>query len=251
VFEVASIKPAAEQPPVGIIPPSPDRFYRANTTLRTLLNYAHDLRDFRIIGGPAWTSSDRWEVSAKAEGAVGAREMRRLVQRLLADRFALKTHPETRELPIYNLVLARGDGRLGSQIKPAAFDCEPFLNGERRTVDAPLDSTTGVSRCATNIGVGGGVRRVRYRGVSLSRVGVLLSTVVNRVIVDKTGLSGSYDVELAFQDDTAFIGDGRRRQLDAPSLLTGLQEQLGLKLEPSRGPVEVLVIDSVSRPTPD
>jgi uncharacterized protein (TIGR03435 family) len=250
-FEVASIKPAPTEPPRVLVLPSPDRFYRATVTLQGLIIYAHGLQGFRIIGAPDWAATERWEVSAKAENAVTPALMARLVQRLLADRFALKTHPETRDLPIHHLVAARGDGRLGPQIKPAEFDCEPFLTGERRTVDAPIDPKTGFPRCATNIGMGGGVRTVRYRGVSSSRLAVFLSTAVNRVIVDKTGLRGSYDVELKFQDDTAFIGSGSRRQLEAPSLFTALQEQLGLKLDAARGPVEVLVIDSVERPTPD
>jgi uncharacterized protein (TIGR03435 family) len=250
-FEVASIKPAASQPPRVLVQSSPDRFYRATVTLQDLIIYAHRLQGFRIIGAPEWAATERWEVSAKAENAVSPALMARLMQRLLADRFALKTHSETRDLAIHHLVAARGDSRLGPQIKPAEFDCEPFLTGERRTVDAPIDPKTRFSRCATNIGMGGGVRTVRYRGVSSSRLAVFLSTAVNRVIIDKTGLSGSYDVELKFQDDTAFIGPGPRRQIEAPSLFTALQEQLGLKLEAARGPVDVLVIDSAERPTPD
>src|SRR5688572_11865256 len=250
-FEVASIKPAPNEPlrPVGQL--SPDRFYRAPITLRHVISYAYGVQDFRIIGAPEWAASERWQVSAKAATAVAPLEMARLVQKLLADRFAMKAHMETRDLPIYSLVHARGDGRLGPQMNAAEFDCEPFLTGERRPVDAPVDQETGFSRCATRVGIGSGVRTVRYRGVSSSRLAKLLSTAVNRVIVDQTGLRGSHDVDLTFQDDTAFIGAGSRRQREAPSLFTALQEQLGLRLEPSRGPVDVLVIDSVERPMPD
>jgi uncharacterized protein (TIGR03435 family) len=250
-FEVASIKPASNEPPLPFGQLSPDRFYRGTVTIRNLINYAYGMQDFRIVGGPAWAASERWQVSAKAVTAVPPSQMAKLVQQLLADRFAMKAHTETRDLPIYVLVPARGDDRFGPQMNAAEFDCEPFLTGERRTVDAPVDQETGFSRCATRIGIGGGVRTVRYRGVTSSRLASFLSTAVNRVIVDKTGLRGSHDVDLTFQDDTAFIGPGSRRQREAPSLFTALQEQLGLKLEPSRGPVDVLVIDSVERPTPD
>ena len=250
-FEVASIKPAPGEPPRVPVQLSPDRFYRPTVTLQDLIIYAHGLQGFRIIGAPEWAATERWEVSARAESAVTPAMMRRLMQRLLADRFALKTHTETRDLPIHHLVAARGDGRLGPQINPAEFDCEPFLTGERRTVDAPIDPRTGITRCATNVGMGAGVRTVRYRGVSSNRLAEFLSTAVNRVIVDKTGLRGSYDIELRFQDDTAFIGPGSRQQREAPSLFTALQEQLGLKLDAARGPVDVLLIDSVERPTPD
>jgi uncharacterized protein (TIGR03435 family) len=250
-FEVASIKPAPNEPPLPVGLPSPDRFYRPTVTLRSLINYAYGVQDFRIVGGPEWAASERWQVSAKAATAVPPLEMARLVQRLLADRFAIKAHMETRELQIYYLVPARNDGRLGPQMNAAEFDCEPFLTGERRAMDAPIDPETGITRCATRVRMGGGVRTVRYRGVASSRLARFLSTAVNRVILDNTGLRGSHDVELTFQDDTAFIGSGSRRQREAPSLFTALQEQLGLKLEPARGPVEVLVIDSVERPTPD
>ncbi len=250
-FEVASIKSAPNEPPLPVGLLSPDRFYRPTITLRNLISYAYAVQHFRIVGGPEWAASERWQVSAKAATAVPPLEMARLVQRLLADRFGMKAHMETRELPIYYLVPARSDSRLGPQMNAAEFDCEPFLTGERRVVDAPIDPKTGITRCATRIGMGGGVRTLRHRGVASSRLARYLWTAVNRVILDKTGLRGSYDVELTFQDDTAFIGPGSRRQREAPSLFTALQEQLGLKLEPARGPVEVLVIDSVERPTPD
>jgi uncharacterized protein (TIGR03435 family) len=248
-FEVVSIKPAPKVPPLAIVQPSPNRFYRANITLQNLINYAYDMRGFRIIGGPDWVTSDRWEVSAKADTAVAPAEMPRLVQRVLADRFALKVHSETRVLPIYNLVLARSDGRLGPQMKPAEFDCEPFFSRERRTQDSPIDAGTGVPRCATSFRTGPGVMTARYNGTPASRLAVFLSTEVDRLIVDKTGLSGSYDIELTYQNDRMLLPGAQRRE--APALFTAVQEQLGLKLEPARGPVEVLVIDSVSRPTPD
>jgi uncharacterized protein (TIGR03435 family) len=247
-FEVASIKPASNQLPAGIVQLSPDRFYRASITLRNLINYAYDLREFRIIGGPAWTGTERWEVSAKAETAVQPLEMTTLVQRLLADRFALKVHRETHDLPIYHLV-ARSDGRLGPQMKPAEFDCEPFFRRERRTQDAPIDPATGFSRCAISFRTGAGVMTARYNGAPMSRLALFLSTEVDRVIVDRTGLNGSYDIELTFQNDRVLIPGSKPK--DAPALLTALQEQLGLRLEPARGPVDVLVIDSVERPTPD
>ena len=245
----ASIKPAANEPPVVNLQSSPDRFYRAIITLRNLINYAYDMRAFRIVGGPDWASSDRWEVSAKADTAVTPSEMARLVRRLLADRFALKTHLETRELPIYNLVLGRGDRRLGPRMKPAAIDCEPFFRRERRTQDSPVDPATGVPRCATSFRISPGVTTARYNGTPTSRLATFLSTEAGRWIEDRTELSGSYDIELTYQSDAMLLPGAAPKE--APALFTALQEQLGLKLEPSRGPVEVLVIDSVERPTPD
>jgi uncharacterized protein (TIGR03435 family) len=248
-FEVASIKPAPKELSLAIVQPSPDRFHRANITLRSLINYAYDMREFRIIGGPAWIASDRWEVSAKAESAVPPAAMPKLVQRLLADRFALKAHAETRELPTYHLVLARNDRRPGPGMKPAEIDCEPFRSGERRTQDGPVDQTTDFPRCGISFRTGGGITTARYNGTPASRLAVFLSTIVDRWIVDRTGLGGSYDIELTYQDTRMLLPGAALRE--GPALFTALQEQLGLALEPARGPVDVLVIDSVERPTPD
>lgn len=248
-FDVASIKPAANDLPLGTTAPSPDRFYRAGTTLRTLIGYAYDMRDFRLVGGPAWMASDRWEVSAKAATAVTPGEMRLLVQQLLADRFALKVHRETRELPIYNMVLARRDGRLGDQMKAAELDCEPYRTGERRAPETPVDPTTGFPRCNISFRTGGGVTTARFNGTTPARLAVFLSPYVGRWIADRTGLDGSYDVEVTYQEERYLLPGATRR--DAPALLTAVQEQLGLRLDADRGPVEVLVIDWVERPAPD
>jgi uncharacterized protein (TIGR03435 family) len=250
-FEVASVKRAASEPPLPGGPTSPDRFYRTNITLRNLINYAYDLRLFRILGGPEWTGSDRWDVSAKAERAPSLAEMRTMVQRLLAERFGLKAHLETRDLPTYDLVLARDDGRLGPNMKPAAVDCEPFRSGQRAMREAPLDDAKRFPRCGTSFSIGGGVRTARYNGTPMSRLAVFLQTDANRVVIDKTGVSGSFDIELTFEDEESLKYFPGAKQREAPSLFTALQEQLGLKLESSRGPVEVLVIDSVDRPTAD
>ena len=122
-FEVASIKPAsADSARQGM--PSPDRFHASGFTLRALIGYAYAMDEFRVLGGPAWVGSERWEVSARASRAPSRAEMRMMVQRLIAERYGLRTHVETRDLPTYSLVLARGDGQLGPNMQPAAVDCD-------------------------------------------------------------------------------------------------------------------------------
>ena len=111
-FEVASIKPAPKDIAVPTGAPAPDRFYRSNIELLNLINYAFDMRAFRIFGAEGWASTDEWEVSAKADRPLNLAEMRAMVRQLMADRFGLKIHRETRELPIYHLVVARDDKRL-------------------------------------------------------------------------------------------------------------------------------------------
>lgn len=248
-FEAASIKPSPKEPALGIAPNSPDRFSRANITLINLMNYAWDMRAFRIVGGPDWVSTLRWDVSAKAERATPPTEMRLLVQRLLRERFALETHIEAREQQIYELVKVRDDGRLGPNLKPAEFDCEPVYAGQRPRSDVPADARTGFPRCNTSFLTGSGVTTARLNGHSMARFAVFLQPTLERFVVDKTGLAGSFDVELTYQDERLMLPGNKPKE--GPALMTALPEQLGLRLQSTRGPVDVLVIDRVERPTPD
>jgi uncharacterized protein (TIGR03435 family) len=206
------------------------------------------MRAFRIFGAAGWPSTDQWQVSAKTDRPLTAAEMRERVQRLLADRFRLKSHRETRELPIYHLVVDRDDRRLGPRMKAAVVDCEPFRTGERPIQDSPRDEN-GLPRCALRFSLAAGIRTARYDGTSTRRLAELLQADVNRAVIDKTGLSGAFDIELTFEDDRYLPPGATRRE--GVSLFTAVQEQLGLKLEAARGPVEVLVIDSAERPAPD
>ena len=247
-FEVVSIKPTVGETPIRGGATPPDRFERPDADLLLLIRYAYDLFPFQVVGGPDWISSKRWEVSAKAPGPVkGATAMRGLVRRMLEDRFALKAHMETRDLPIYELVLARGDGRLGAKIKPAAADCTPFLNGVRPMQESPRDEN-GLPLCSSGASFSSGLLTPRLNGQPLA-TGLIrtLEAALQRRVVDKTGLTGNYDIELSYIDETLFRkGVGTE---EGPSLRTALQEQLGMRLESARGPVQVLVVDSVSEPT--
>jgi uncharacterized protein (TIGR03435 family) len=249
-FEVASIKPAPAEPTRVVGRPAPDRFYVPSTPLRALIRNAYDVADFQLLGGQAWMGTDRWEVSAKADRVATADERRIMLQRLLEERFALRTHRETRELPTYDLVLARGDGRLGPQMKPAAIDCAPFRTGQTPIADEPL-TRQAVRVCTTTRQTfGAGRRTVYFTDIPLSQLARNLEARTNRIVVDKTGLTGRYDIELTFEDASALISPDQKPR-EAPPLPTALQEQLGLRLVPARGPVEMLVIDAVERPTPD
>lgn len=251
-FEIASVKPGNREAARQGGRSSPDRFHAPYSTLRTVISYAYGMDEFRIRGGPKWVGSDRWDISALADRARSRVELRAMVRQLLAERFGLKTHAEKRELPIYDLVLANADLRLGPNMKPAITNCEPFRNAQR-FLAAPDVSDDVRRRCGTTGRTwGGGVLTLHHAGWPTTRLVESLQPIVGRVIVDKTGLTGAFDIELTYQDDNTvrqFSGFGKRRE--APPLPIALQEQLGLKLEPSRGPVEVLVIDSVDRPTPD
>ena len=232
--------------------PVTDRFDWFDVTLAMLIRDAYDLFDSQVIGGPDWMRSKRWDVSAKA-AALAPNDARELVRRLVEDRFALKAHTETREVPIYNLVLARSDKTLGPRIKPATVDCTPFLTGKRPMQESPRDPDNRFGLCS----VGGaftpaGLLTPRLNGRPLTGLIQHLEEAMERRVIDRTGLKGNYDIELSYLDQSlADPSLPAAQALRGPSLFAALQEQLGMKLEAGRGPVEVLVVDSASAPTPN
>jgi uncharacterized protein (TIGR03435 family) len=254
-FEVASIKPALGSP-LGAVPRAPDLFSRPNVTLEMLLVAAYDMPPHRIVGGPAWVTSDRFDVLAKASTRPAPGEMRVLVQGLLAERFGVKVHTEIRQLPTYDLVFARSDHRLGAHISPTNIDCMPFRTNQRPMNESPAIERGGraIPRCGVNFrfSPNTGVVTPPLTGVPLTMLADYLEQKVNREVNDKTGLTGLFDIELTFVDETfVFMPGVARREADAPRLFTALTEQLGLKLESSSGPVDVLVIDAAHTPTSD
>lgn len=246
MFEVASIKPVVGEPPLGGGSDAPDRYDDPDTTLHFLIRVAYDLFDYQVVGGPDWIDARRWAVSAKAPAPMSRAAMRPLMRKLLEDRFALKAHLETRDMPVYELVMARSDRRLGPKIKPAAVDCTPFLSGQRPMAESPRQPGVPVEVCSVGASIApGGVLTPRLNGQPLSGLIEQLEASLQRRVIDKTGLTGLYDIALSYVDDRFAAGVSAA---DGPALFTALQEQLGMKLESARGPVEVLVVDSAMEP---
>jgi uncharacterized protein (TIGR03435 family) len=241
----ASIKPAAER--LGGRS-GPDHYYTVRT-LASLLNEAFDLPSFLIFGMPDWASGERWEVSAKADGPRTREDMRRLLRALLEDRFALRTHRESRELPVYEILFARDDKRRGPEFKAATGECDPFSNGQRPFNESPLDRN-GQSRCLGGILNFGDRMSVHLHNYTVQRSADALRPYVRRPVVDKTGVSGLFDFVFDFHAGVFAPGDVTDTG-NIPSLETALRDSLGLKLQNARGVVDVLVIDSVERPTPN
>lgn len=207
------------------------------TPLIVLIQLAYNVKDVQIEGGPAWVRSDRYEVDARAEGSATFEQMRSMLQSLLADRFKLTLRREMRQLPVYDLLAAK-DG-----LRIAAIKEGSWVTPEQAVPFGPL-SCGGVRKYL------GPQRQVlEVAGIPVARLIELLSDEVGRVVVDKTGFTDLFSFRLEF----APVGGPQIAPFDssAPSLFAALQEQLGLKLEPARGPVEVLVINSVERPTPN
>lgn len=250
-FEVASIKRnVSGAPSRGRTQPG-GLFTATGAPVLQFIRLAFDnLSPDRILNAPDWVSSERYDLAAKApEGVELSRDMGVLMQSLLRERFAFAAHFEMREMPIYELVLARSDGRLGPNLQRAVCDCtgNRAEAGCRQGVPLPsipeLDGLT----CMQVSGPG----RWIARGYPLQSV---MSDVDGRPVVDRTGLAGTWNIELEFTPDEplpSVAGPLPFPADSAPSFFTALQEQLGLKLQSARGPVSVLVIDRIERPTPD
>jgi uncharacterized protein (TIGR03435 family) len=239
-YEVVSVKPNESGSFSSSSNTRGGSFTATNATVRQLVLTAYRLRDFQVSGGPGWIESDRFDVAARApEGEKPDHPA--MLRTLLAERFTLRTHRETREQPIYALVVARSDGRLGPQLQPSTIDC----SGRGGAPPA------GNANCGLNSSVGGALGKMTGTGTTMDNLATALGNFgLNRMVLNRTGLTGGYDVELQWMPDNARAPAGDTAN-QAPSIFTALQEQLGLKLDSQRGPVEFLVIDSVDQPTPD
>ena len=255
-FDVASIKPNNSGSPMVMISPQPGgRFTATNVSVRMLILNAYQLPFFRVEGGPDWIQSDRFDVAAKAEGDPPPDQMRLMLQQLLADRFKLNVHRETREMPVFDLVISRRDGRIGPQLRPTKADCARVLPapGPPSPENPPLCGYFGP---APGIPMASGRSMVAIRGVTMDGFARFVSQAVRRSVIDRTGLSGYFDGEFDFAAELPppppppGIPDPFDRQA-FPTIFTVVQEQLGLKLESTRGPVDVLIIDGAERPTAD
>ena len=229
-FEVASVKPNNSGSNASSTSGRPGSFTATNITARALIVFGYRLREFQIATGPGWIASDRFDIVARAPE--NKTDNRAMVRALLRDRFKLAAHMETQQGQIYALTIARSDRRLGPLIKPTTVNCAAPQPG------AP-------SACGMNTFSG----RMVATGQSMSQLATALASYgVQRTVLDRTELKGSYDFELRWTPDTSTSAGAAN---DAPSIFAALQEQLGLKLEAERGSVEMLIVDGIERPTPD
>jgi uncharacterized protein (TIGR03435 family) len=264
VFEVASVKQNRSGEGfirVGMAPGG--RFTATNVPLRQLIQLAYQIQPFQIVGGPNWIASDRFDIVAKAAGDVPpptpgvAGPMQLMMRTLMADRFKLTLHNEQREMPIYALVLAKADGKLGPQLKPSTTDCAALMGAAaRRGGPPPPPSFNEPMQCGMRVFPGA----LSAGGFPLSQLTQFLSSTVQRIVVDRTGLTGNFDLNMTWTPDQMPQGRGDPPpgapplpaiDPNGPSIFTAVQEQLGLKLESTKAPVDVLVIDRAEHPTED
>jgi uncharacterized protein (TIGR03435 family) len=277
-FDVASVKPSNPNPDptnplsqIALMLPQPGgRFTATNTPLRMLIMAAYELKqDAQLAGGPPALLAAKYDITARtATATLGMKELPELLRSLLADRFKLKAHTESRELPIYDLVLARSDGRLGPDLRPSKSECSK--GDELAAAGAALakgDMASFLGKpgpCMVTTDPSGGPLNLMMRadGQEMKQIVEILTQFTGRAVRDKTGLTGRYDFDMKM-DLQMVLALAKRMganipaaaenipQADGSSLMTVLNEQLGLKLDSVRAPVDVVVIDSVEALTPD
>jgi uncharacterized protein (TIGR03435 family) len=234
VFDVASVKPIQQSAGSFSVRSRPDSL-TADGTLAHILEYAFNLHGFQITGGPSWLSDDTWDIVIKVDQPPAnwdtlSNDARNAIQRqrmvsALAQRFALHCHIETRQLPVYNLVLAKGGPKPALAHTPA---------------DAPKKGSFSSHDDRSSV-------VMQSAGGSLDMLATNLVRVLGRTVINETGLSGIYDFTLTYAPDAT--NTSTDADATGPTVFTALEEQLGLKLEPAKGPVPVLVVDSVQKPS--
>ena len=238
------------------------RLILTNMQVRLLIGTAYRVQSYRLIGGPAWIEREAFDIVAKADReltpARGQRPFDAALKALLADRFKLVVHTETKQLPIYELVLARSDGRLGPNLMPSpTTDCTAILAeveaSAARAGGPPPPPLPGGQ--APPCGAVNRLGLLSLDSAPIARLAAFLSGELNRAVVDRTRLPGLFNARVTWTPDQLPAGplppDLPPIDPNGPSIFTAVQEQLGLKLEPATGPVDVLVIDSIERPTPN
>jgi uncharacterized protein (TIGR03435 family) len=276
-FEVASIKRAA---PAGDGPIAirlgglqGNRWIAQNVTLLMLIRSAYGpqyANPGQIVGGPSWMQADRFDVTAVAARVPTQAEAQVMLQQMLAGRFKLVVRQEKREMPVYALVMAREDRRLGREMKPAGDDCEALIAARNRgdAPSAPLPQFKPGDPpppCATVMFMGPqGTMRLQSGGATMAQLAQSLSQPSGRPVLDRTGLSGYFAYSVEFMREPGTPGPfggpapvfppeagGASATSDVASIFSAVQDQLGLKLDPRREPADVLVIESAQPPTED
>ncbi len=221
-FDVISIKPTDPKNTGLAVKPDPNSFTMTGASLKFLVQYAYDLHGFQIESAPAWMTSARFDIVAKTDPSstpaqsqdweAGQKLLRARLQSLLADRFKLRAHKGTMEMPVYGLVVAKGGPKL-----------------EASTNNTGISTGPGLLLCSDS---------------SMDDLASLLSGSMDRMVLDQTKLTGSYTFKLKWTPD-----ESANPNPDLPGIFTAIQEQLGLKLTPTKGPVETLIIDHIEKPS--
>lgn len=247
-FDVVSIKPnTSREHAVQIGAPSPGRFRAENVWLRFLIQVAWNVKDYQVSGGPGWAASDRFDIDATTAGTATFEQMRAMLQALLENRFRLALHRESKELPVYELIVPRAPIKLplpkeGSCVAQSPNSPPPPPGGHSPTVCGSISFSP---------------RSLNGTAISMQQFITALANILQRPVIDKTGFTSAFNADLHWIADQTTPGlmapDLPQPEVPAadagPTIFTVLQEQLGLKLQPAKGPVEVLVVDRAEKPS--
>jgi uncharacterized protein (TIGR03435 family) len=231
-FEVASVRPnTSGAVEMSMSRPAPARFSATNVPLRSLILSAFAIRPFQLIDAPAWTASTRYDIAAQAEEPPTPEQFRGMIVSLLEDRFALVAKRQTRELPVYQVVV--DNGQKGHKLTPSTLTkCPPVTPGPQPP--PPPDAVP----CG-NFKMAQG--EIAGRHVTVGLLATALAGFVSREVIDRSGVTGEFDIALQFAPTNV--------DSSGTSIFTAIQEQLGLKLQPANGPVDVVVVERVERAT--
>jgi uncharacterized protein (TIGR03435 family) len=246
-FEVASVKlnkSGTLRANVGMLP---NGVNIVNIPLRAIIQLAYGVNQpWKVIGLPDWAATERYDISAKAAGAINLDQRRLMMQALLADRFKLNAKMEKREMPVIALMLNRADGKLGPNLVETK-GCLDQREAAARRKESPDDKFI---VCGPQTGGDG---RLILLGTTVEQFSAIVALIVQRTVSDKTGLTGRYDLDLTFSPERALpVAGGDTPPVvnpNAPSIYTAVREQLGLRLENQKDFEEVLVVSHLERPT--
>ena len=249
-FEVSSIKPNVSGAPGGDTRRLPDGTYSAtNISIQNLLPMAWPTEDFEYRNLPDWARRNRYDVTVKPPPGASAAQIQEMWRALFKSRLKREAHHEMQERPLFALVLARADGRLGPQLKPSPHDCAALAaaSAAAPVVSRPTPPSEDevMATCGSLFLQG----RVFIGGTLLSTFARSLSSSVGRMVEDRTGLKGYYALTLTTSVPARPVTDAAPAPGDAPSIFVALEEQLGLKLEPATKPLQTVVIDHIEPPT--
>lgn len=274
-FDVASIKPSDPQP-MGVVMMrmGSDRgmIDYKHVNLRALVQRAFNVKDYQVAG-PNWMGSEFFDVQAKLPPDTPDEKRAEMLQTLLEERFGLKFHKETKEVPIYSLVVGKNGPKLKQVEPPPNMNADGTLKQAaagggfaKAGPDGPPKMGRGPGPGGMMIGLeGGGKAHLQAKAAKMSMLVDLLSRQVDRPVIDNTGLTGFYDINLDFKPDMAAMmkgmpgpmmggrgpeggpGGPAPDSVEAPSIFTAVQDQLGLKLESKKGPVETIVVDHIAK----
>jgi uncharacterized protein (TIGR03435 family) len=265
-FDVVSIKPNRTNQGIPAVAfQAGGRVVAGNVVLRQIIVVAYGLEDPQLANAPDWTATERFAIEARTSEGTPADAIRLMLRSMLAERFGFTAHEEKRDLPTFALTMARPDKRLGPRLRASGPECAPIRPPEGVPMPPPPPPPAAGSappmrlilpknelssgrRCGSMLAPGW----LSARAIVMQAFVGTLTQVLGRQVIDETGLTGEYDLDVIFTPEGlrgALVGPPPASVSDAPSLATALQDDLGLRLEPRRGPVDVLVVDRVERPT--